>query len=105
MPPLLRHSAVLAKELLCFKRGAANLWPDHPLDFSTELGDVGWIGRDGQFIRLVNTFKDGHRNIHGLPPKFVLWDVPKEYFKEIPIDLRPGETLCTAGATVTKINL
>ncbi|KAK7686508.1 hypothetical protein QCA50_010106 [Cerrena zonata] len=101
---MLRPSYVLAKELMCYKRGAANLYPEYPLDFQTEIGDVGWIGTDGQFIRLVNCFQDGHRNTSGLPPNFVPLHIPEEDIADIEEDLRPGELLCSPGAILTEIS-
>ena len=98
-----RASYVLSKELFRYKRGAANLWPDYPLDFSTELGDVGWFGGEGQFIRLFNCFGDGYRNNSGIPPKFYPLQIPEEYFVDIEDDLKPGELLCTPGALVKEL--
>ena len=99
-----RPSYVLTKELLRYKRGAANLWPEYPLDFHTEIGDIGWFGGEGQFIRLFNCFGDGQRNNSGIPPKFVPLTIPEQYIVDIEEDLQAGEILCTPGATVTEIN-
>lgn len=96
-------SDILGRDLLCYKRGLANMFPDYPLDFSTMLGDIGWFGREGQFIRLVNCFEDGHRNQNGLPPNFTSLEVPDDRKVEIEEDLHPGEILCTPGATVSSV--
>ena len=101
--PMQRPSDILAKDLLRYKRGAANLWPEYPIDFQTELGDIGWFGADGQFIRLFNCFEDGIRNESGIPNDFVPLEIPKEYFVEIKEDLKAGELLCTPGASLTEI--
>lgn len=98
-----RPSYVLTKELLRYKRGAANLWPEYPLDFQTELGDIGWFGGDGQFFRLFNCFGDGHRNNSGIPQKFIPLKIPAEYIVEIEEELKAGELLCTPGASLTEI--
>lgn len=98
-----RPSYVLWKELLCYKRGAANMFPDYPLDFSTVLGDIGWIGNQGQFIRLFNCFEDGHRNKAGLPPNFAYLHIPDDKKVEIDDDLSPGEILCSPGTTILSL--
>ena len=99
-----RPSEILAKELLRYKRGAANLWPEYPLDYQTEIGDVGWFGADGQFIRLFNCFGDGPRNNSGIPSNFVPLVIPEQYMVDIEEDLRPGEVLCSPGAILTEID-
>lgn len=98
-----RGSYVLAKELTRYKRGAPNLWPEYPLDFPTELGDVGWFGGEGQFIRLFNCFGDGYRNTSGIPPGFVSLKIPDELIVDIEEDLKAGELLSTPGTLVTEI--
>ncbi|KAK7690498.1 hypothetical protein QCA50_005596 [Cerrena zonata] len=67
------------------------------------LGDIGWLGNQGQFIRLFNCFEDGHRNKSGLPPNFAYLHIPDDKKVEIHDDLRPGEILCTPGATILAV--
>ncbi|KAK7690499.1 hypothetical protein QCA50_005597 [Cerrena zonata] len=98
-----RPSDVLGKELLCYKRGLANMFPDYPLDFSTELGDIGWFGRDGQFIRLFNCFEDSHRNNSGIPPNFVCLHIPDDMKVVVENDLDSGEILCSPETIVSSV--
>ena len=98
-----RPSYVLTKELIRYGLGAANLWPEYPLDFPTELGDIGWFGADGQFIRLFNCFGDGHRNNSGIPPNFVPLKLPEDSIVEIEEFIPAGMLYCSPGSIVTEI--
>lgn len=80
------------------------MFPDYPLDFSTMLGDIGWFGNQGQFIRLFNCFEDGHRNQNGLPPNFAYLHIPDDKKVEIEEDLRSGEILCSAGTIISEVS-
>lgn len=79
------------------------MFPDYPLDYSTELGDIGWFGRDGQFIRLFNCFGDGYRNTSGIPPNFISLEIPEQMKVVIENDLDSGEILCSPGTAVATV--
>ncbi|CAL1712640.1 unnamed protein product [Somion occarium] len=101
-----RPAMILQRELLHHNRGAAYMYPNYPLDYEIKLGDIGWFGWDGQFIRLFNVMVDSSdpRNTYGLPEDYEWLDIPTHLRQNIPHDLSPGQILCSSSAEVVKSN-